>query len=253
MATTIVRQYASRQPIEEMAARDTESQDQQLRQQIMWNADVLVYIELRDAIRSGDVGRMEDITPTLLLRFAGGGNSNYTIELLEMMQGMYKEWPPAIVQYVKRNCWLFTRTGEPNSWLPYDLGQEENIGDIKVNYQAQGPGGTMEYLSKYSPAIPALRQVKETVNNQFAVLKGRGKRHGVPDKEADVAKLTASYMESSLYSETPGRRIKGAGDRADDYVSKGGTNLLESHTIPDWFAKRTYTRATTEDWDTSVD
>ncbi|KAG9220162.1 hypothetical protein CCMSSC00406_0007143 [Pleurotus cornucopiae] len=97
MATTIVRQYASRQPIEEMAARDTESQDQQLRQQIMWNADVLVYIELRDAIRSGDVGRMEDITPTLLLRFAGGGNSNYTIELLEMMQGMYKEWPPAIV------------------------------------------------------------------------------------------------------------------------------------------------------------
>ncbi|KAJ6610270.1 hypothetical protein B0H10DRAFT_1811955, partial [Mycena sp. CBHHK59/15] len=66
-------------------------------------------------------------------------------------------------------CWLFTRTGGNNSWLPFDLGQEENICDIKasfltyylwVNYRSMGPSATMEYMGKVSPAIPALRKVQ---------------------------------------------------------------------------------------------
>ncbi|KAH7917006.1 hypothetical protein BV22DRAFT_977203, partial [Leucogyrophana mollusca] len=47
----------------------------------------------------GDVGRMEDLLPTLLLRFAGGGNSKYTIEVLELLQGLRREWPD-VIKYV---------------------------------------------------------------------------------------------------------------------------------------------------------
>jgi hypothetical protein len=62
----------------------------------MWNADVLPYLQLRDAIKVGDIGRMQDLLPTLLFRFAGGGNSKYTIEILELLQGLKCEWTDEI-------------------------------------------------------------------------------------------------------------------------------------------------------------
>ncbi len=106
----------------------------------------------------------------------------------------------------------------------------------------------MKYLTQMSPAIPTLRQVKESVNSQFSTIKARGKHHGAPDKELDVANLAKAYIESDIYVETPGRRIKMTGDRAEDYISKGMSHLLESNAVPDWFARRTYERESTEDW-----
>ncbi|KAJ6623816.1 hypothetical protein B0H10DRAFT_1678621, partial [Mycena sp. CBHHK59/15] len=70
-------------------------------------------------------------------------------------------------------------TGGNNSWLPFDLGQEENICDIKasfVNYRSMGPGATMEYMGKVSPAIPALRKVQRHMEHQFKTT-ARGARH----------------------------------------------------------------------------
>lgn len=94
LAMQILNNLASRHAVENQSAKL--KPDEQLRQQIMWNSDVLLYIELRDAIRAGDVGQMEDVLPTLLFRFGGGGNSNYAIEVLELIQGMRKEWPESI-------------------------------------------------------------------------------------------------------------------------------------------------------------
>lgn len=65
-----------------------ESQDQVMMQWTMWNNDVLPYLELRDAIKVGDVGRMEDLLPTFLFQFVGGGNPKYAIEMLELIQGV---------------------------------------------------------------------------------------------------------------------------------------------------------------------
>lgn len=55
----------------------------------MWNADVLPYLELREAIWTGDVGRMEDLLPTLLFHFTGGGNHKYATKILELLQGLH--------------------------------------------------------------------------------------------------------------------------------------------------------------------
>jgi len=59
----------------------------------MWNTDILAYLELTDTIEAGDVGHMEDLLPTLLFHFSGGGNLKYTIEILELLQGLRSEWP----------------------------------------------------------------------------------------------------------------------------------------------------------------
>ena len=100
------------------------------------------------------------------------------------------------------------RTGNPNNYLPFDLGQEENIADIKVNYHSLGPGGTMEYITKISPAIPTLQKVQRHMEKQFNT-NTRGADHGTPDKEKDVTLLSTQYTKSQLYLEIPGRQTSG--------------------------------------------
>ncbi|KAJ6616526.1 hypothetical protein B0H10DRAFT_1799281, partial [Mycena sp. CBHHK59/15] len=139
-------------------------------------------------------------------------------------------------------------TGGNNSWLPFDLGQEENICDIKasfVNYRSMGPSATMEYMGKVSPAIPALRKVQRHMEHQFKTT-ACGARHGVPDKEKDVVKLANHYTTSRLHTFETGRRLKT--DKAQDFISIGANNLERLKTIDVWFARRSHERATREDW-----
>ncbi|KIM73719.1 hypothetical protein PILCRDRAFT_92920 [Piloderma croceum F 1598] len=96
LAKELVRKHASSQAIDEIDARPTKKHDQQKRQVIQWNRDVLQYIVLDQAIRHGDVGLMEDMLPHLLFRFIGGRNTKYATECLELLQGLHIEWPPEV-------------------------------------------------------------------------------------------------------------------------------------------------------------
>ncbi|KAG6819455.1 hypothetical protein H0H93_011665 [Arthromyces matolae] len=98
LATELVQHHASTEALDDMdqAVQNGEPLDAQKRQLIMWNRDVLHYIVLAGAIRHGDVGLMEDFLPTLFFRFVGGGNSNYSTEVLELLQGLNREWPDEI-------------------------------------------------------------------------------------------------------------------------------------------------------------
>ncbi|KAJ7930381.1 hypothetical protein B0H13DRAFT_2228277 [Mycena leptocephala] len=186
LAEKLIQDHASREALNKIDRMEAGKQDQVFRQ----------------SIKSGDVGRIEDLLPTLLFRFAGGGNPKYAIEMLELFQGLQREWPEKLRYYITEFCWLFTRTGGVDSWLPFDLGQEENICDIKVNYRSMGPGATMEYMGKVSPAIPALQKVQRHMERQFRTT-ACGARHGVPDKEKDVAKLASHYTTSNSVAATP--------------------------------------------------
>ncbi|KAK7031814.1 hypothetical protein R3P38DRAFT_2522165 [Favolaschia claudopus] len=250
LAGKLVEDYASRSALNTMEDMNSEARDGVFYQWTMFNMDVLPYLQLREAIRSGDVGRIEDFLPTLLFRFAGSGFPKYAIEILELLQGLRQEWPEVVRNYIKQFCWLMTRTGKPHNWLPYDLAQEENICDIKVNYRSQGPGATMEYMGKVSPAIPTLRKVQRHMEKQFRT-NTRGARHGVPDKEKDVSKLTEHYLASKLHTYIPGRELKTP--RIPDFVTEGAENLEKMNTIADWFKRRTHARETGEDWSEEIE
>jgi hypothetical protein len=56
----------------------------------------MFYLILSFVVQAGDVGRMEDLLPLMAFQFSGGGNTNYTTEILELLQGLNKEWPPEI-------------------------------------------------------------------------------------------------------------------------------------------------------------
>jgi hypothetical protein len=96
LADKIYNTCASRAAVEKCRILSEDAQDEVRAQSVMFLSDILVYFDLRTAIKCGDVGRMEDLMPSLLYRFAGGGNPKYTILLLDLYQNLKCEWPPEL-------------------------------------------------------------------------------------------------------------------------------------------------------------
>jgi hypothetical protein len=92
IANQILHKYASTNALDQLASQ--KNGNDTFSQAIMWNRDILDYLDLDAAIQMGDVGAMVDQLPRLLFRFAGGANSNYALEVLELLQAVYREWPP---------------------------------------------------------------------------------------------------------------------------------------------------------------
>lgn len=105
MAADIFDNYASSGALLKHRTRSEGNQDELLDQSIQFNRDILNYLDMDNAMRTGDVGRMENLLPRLLYRFVGGASSNYTTELLELLQGLHQEWTPEL-KYRHDSCFL---------------------------------------------------------------------------------------------------------------------------------------------------
>ncbi|KAF7312766.1 hypothetical protein MIND_00291700 [Mycena indigotica] len=188
MATTIVAERASTDALNKLAFEWDDNKaaiDEGLRQTIMYNRDALQYIVLDEAIKNGDVGMMEALLPTLLFRFIGGGNKKYQVEVLELLQGLEREWTLEVKQFIRENCWVINFVGRRNSHVPIDQAQEHNIKDIKVTYRSEGFKINWSYLKKLHPAIPVIRALCEHMEHEFGT-DTRGKKHSAPRKDSSA-------------------------------------------------------------------
>ena len=93
LATKIVMKYASSAGLMELKEKPDQERDDVLNQAVIWNKDILDYLILDDALRTGDIACVKDLLPRILFRFVGGRNSKYAIEILELLQGLNREWP----------------------------------------------------------------------------------------------------------------------------------------------------------------
>ncbi|KAJ7199391.1 hypothetical protein GGX14DRAFT_572773 [Mycena pura] len=206
-------------------------------QSIMFLRDVLPFVLLRAAVGRGDVGIMEDMIPHLLFRFIGGKNSNYTTEMLELLQGLNREWPAEIWQ-------LF---------MPVDEAQEMNIKDIKVTYRSEGPNIDWEYIKKLHPAVHVIREVNNHMEYEFKT-KVRGHKHTIPKKELDLQELQKWYRASDVHTFKAGRKIRKGPDSKTpdvpkDIPSKGAITMQTGEMLTRWRDTRTVDRASTQNWD----
>ena len=96
LASQIVQKWASTEGLNDIDSLPEQQPDYEHRQVTMWNQDVLQYLVLNDAVRDGDVGLMELLLPHMFIRFNGAGKGKYAIEVLELLQGLHKEWPDEI-------------------------------------------------------------------------------------------------------------------------------------------------------------
>ena len=72
LASSIVDKFASSAAIDVINSLPKGHHDHVFYNSILWNHDVLQYIDLYEATKNGDVGIMEDTLPYLAFRFAGG-------------------------------------------------------------------------------------------------------------------------------------------------------------------------------------
>jgi hypothetical protein len=93
LAAQIIDEYASTDAYHHHNQLSPDQQDHVFINQILLTRDLLDYDNLDDAMHTGDVGRMVKFLPRLLFRYHGGRNWKYAIELLEMLQGLNREWP----------------------------------------------------------------------------------------------------------------------------------------------------------------
>jgi hypothetical protein len=56
--------------------------------------DLLYIIELVQAVKAGDIGRVEDILPDLACMFRGAGSNNYSTEILHLLFNLKEVWTP---------------------------------------------------------------------------------------------------------------------------------------------------------------
>ncbi|KAI0074666.1 hypothetical protein K474DRAFT_1574011, partial [Panus rudis PR-1116 ss-1] len=133
----------------------------------MFVRDLLQYLALKRAIKTGDVGFMRLMLPILLLRFAGGQNSQYVGEILETLQGFHREWPPEVSDYVMSHCWLANTHGKRDTFTPIDRMTEQGVKHIKVTNPTKGPNSNWDYLGTLHPILPIIHQVSAHVEHEF--------------------------------------------------------------------------------------
>ena len=94
MAEKIIAHHASNEAL--ICLKTRSMTDDFKSQSIMFLRDVLPFILLRSAVRSGNVRIMEDMISLMLYHFVGGKNLHYAGEMLELLQGLHREWPPEL-------------------------------------------------------------------------------------------------------------------------------------------------------------
>lgn len=148
LATKIHDERASTTAL--IALAESQDRDYVLEGTVILSRDLDLYVQLRQAIRQGDVGRLWNLMPLLIVYFKGGSNGNYCKMLIEYMQWQLYEAPPEIryalncdyfilyylyifhSEVIRNHCWLMNPSGLPDHYYGSDQGQEHHVNGIKV-------------------------------------------------------------------------------------------------------------------------
>lgn len=146
IAEKIYEDYATTTAIDKERSKPRGQRDDVLVQTMLFCRDILDPLILIKKIHEGDVGVMRDLLPRMLFRFIAGGNTNYTVEILETIQGFEREWTdevkcvpeyifglepsPYARFWILRFCWLGNFAGE--GFQPFDLVLEHYVLALKV-------------------------------------------------------------------------------------------------------------------------
>jgi hypothetical protein len=93
LVTKIIDNHASTAALQKMAANKSRK-DELLYQLTQLACNLLDYVNFDRAIKTGDVRYLMDLLLCLLFQFVGGRNKNHATEILELLQGLHREWPP---------------------------------------------------------------------------------------------------------------------------------------------------------------
>ncbi|KAG8694313.1 hypothetical protein FRC08_008566 [Ceratobasidium sp. 394] len=222
LATRVYSNHASAAGLSKL--KDSGSTDESRLLTIMTTANILRYYSFWRAIKHGDVNRIEDLLPELLIFFSGSGNSNYAKETYNFLQLLRHEVPPRMKDALLKYGLLVNLQGREDSFYPIDQRQERNNAGIRT-YAPSSPSSTWMHIQKISPVIPCYMDTVKFVEESIL-----GQRcsniHKDPKWEQDVQALIRLHNAGNIHREVPGRQLN-KDDVVKDCMAVGARALKE--------------------------
>ncbi|KDN41357.1 hypothetical protein RSAG8_07472, partial [Rhizoctonia solani AG-8 WAC10335] len=212
-----------------------ENEDNALESSIRLQRDLMMYEELRRAIRFGDVGQMENLIPKLLIYFAGSKRWNYTRMLTSVLQWHWHEAPPGFAEAARRYAWLVNFNGKPDGFYEVDRRQELNNLMLRTN----GPtaqSSTWERHREMSPAMPIFSAVVDQFDRRMSGFY-RSRQHRIRSGEDDISNLVEKHRAAKIFAFDPTRLIK-KGDINKNVMEEGEQVIIGSKYLQEFATER---------------
>lgn len=185
----------------------------------------------------------------MVFTFAGGGNSNYTTYLCEMIVNIEQECSPALREAILSSM-LINMTGEAGKFQPGDIIQEFLNRCLEPIIQRKdatfGSHTVREIWARNLKDIFDLKQ-----HFRFSVGLGkRSARHKKPHERPEVRTLLKEFKATEVHKRRPGRSI---GEDHDVDDMRKGIELLDGGVLKKWAARTVRSRGLSEDGPGEVD
>ncbi|KAG0352647.1 hypothetical protein BGZ54_002649 [Gamsiella multidivaricata] len=164
---------------------------------LLFLRDVAVHIELTEAIKAGDIGRISHLLPIITLMMHGGGNTNYALELLRLLYGFRHLWTDEWATRVLSSM-LVNPKGVEGGWMATDMLQENHNYLIKSIFSSKGSNMTWEYLRD---AISTNIRTFQAISWMFEREVGVGSnstKHKKPSTASEISKIQRYFRHSGI-------------------------------------------------------
>ncbi|KAG9073409.1 hypothetical protein FS749_015262 [Ceratobasidium sp. UAMH 11750] len=232
LATRVYANHASSAALKKL--KQIDSTDRPRPSTILTNRDLLWYYSFRQANKHGDVDRIDDLLPELLIFFSGSGNSNYAKGIHGFLQLLTHECTPNLRSAILKHCLLVNMQGREDSFYPIDQRQEHNNAGIR-NYAPTGPSSSWAQIQKVSPAIPYYLDNVKFVEEQI-LGQTHSHIHKDPKRESDVQALMRLHRAANIHIEAPNRSIDPSNTVKDCMAA--GTRALKEKRLTEFAEKR---------------
>ncbi|KAG0319471.1 hypothetical protein BG000_003864, partial [Podila horticola] len=164
---------------------------------LLFLRDVTVYIELSEAIKTGDIGRIKHLLPAITLMMHGGGNKNYALELLRLLYSIRYLWTDEWTTRVLASM-LVNPKGVVDGWMAADMLQENHNYLIKAIFSSKGSNMTWEYLrDSISTNIRTFQGISQMFEREVGV-GSNSTQHKKPSTATDVSKVQGYLRVSDI-------------------------------------------------------
>ncbi|KAG0012740.1 hypothetical protein BGZ82_002432 [Podila clonocystis] len=159
--------------------------------------DMLIYVELSSAIKTGDIGRIGHVLKWLTVITQAGYTTQYAYELMHFRCCFVHLWDQDTKVAILSSM-LVNTTGTRNGWKPTDLYQEHCNRSIKHVYRSRRGDTSFDTLrERISMNIETLDNAKTQTEEQFRVPRNK-RKHAAVSAEPDVAKILTILSENGI-------------------------------------------------------
>ncbi|KAG0275081.1 hypothetical protein BGZ96_003956 [Linnemannia gamsii] len=161
---------------------------------LLFIKDMVVYIEFCTAIKTGDVGRIEEILKRITIMFHSGSNKNYGHELLRLNYNIRHKWSKSRKDAIFSSMLMNTKNSR-NTFIPSDLYQEQN--NLLIKRIHSTVGHSEKATSYMTPLVRLFRQINGIIAKEYQ-LPANPTFHRVTKMEGDIQIVMRSLREHNI-------------------------------------------------------